>query len=257
MNVYLAGALWVLGFAAVAAVVTILVHRHAPAEGRNGNEAVSGVFAIVGGLHAVLLAFVLISLFDTVSTVREGSHTEANALVAVYWAGDALPDPARTQIQDLARSYARTVIDQEWPSMREGERVDQAGWGILDRIRAAIDGAPAEEDWQQDRRAEAASQLWTVYEAREARLNAAGTGGVSAVVWIALIVGSVLSLSLPYLFDGPKLFTHMVIMVAMAGTVALLMFAIYQLQNPFSGGAQVEPDAFGAVIERFAQPSSG
>ncbi|SFB43719.1 Protein of unknown function [Amycolatopsis marina] len=249
MNVYVTGALWVLGVAAAAAAVTFLVHRFTR-NSRNADEAVTGVFTIVAGLQAVLLAFVLISLFDAVSSVRDGSHTEANGLTAVYWASDSLPAPAREQLQDLSRSYVHTVVEQEWPSMREGEAVGGPGWDLLERMRSTIDGAATRTDWQQDRKAEAAGQLWGVYEARQARLTAAGNAGISTVVWLALVVGSILSVALPYLFDVPKLLTHALIVGTLAGTIALLMFAIYQLQNPFSGGAQVAPDAFSSAVDR-------
>jgi len=257
MNLYASGLIWVLGVAAGAGIGTILVHRFRSASAESSNDAVSTVFSIVGGLHAVLMAFVLIALFDGVSTVRDGSHTEANSLVAVHWAADSLPEPARSQIQDLSKSYARTVIDQEWPKMRNSEAVSGSGWAILDRLRAAIDGAAAEGDWQQARKTEAASQLWNIYQARQARLTSAGTEGVSTVVWLALLVGSIMSISLPYLLDVRKLTTHIILMSALAGAIALLLFAIYQLQNPFSGGAQVGPDAFNSAIERFSPSNSG
>ena len=137
--------------------------------------------------------------------------------------------------------------------MREGSPVGRQGWTVLERIRTAIDGAPAESDWQQARKTEAASQLWNVYQARQDRLTAAGNSGVSSVVWIALVVGSVLSIALPYLFDGPKLLTHMAIMASLAGTIALLMYAIFQLQNPFSGGSRIEPEAFQWALARLGR----
>ncbi|HEU5469238.1 MAG TPA: hypothetical protein VFV67_01185 [Actinophytocola sp.] len=246
MNIYVAGALWVLGVAAVTAVLTILVRRFSKGD-ENAAEGIGGVFTIVAGVQAVLMAFVLISLFDTVGSARSGSFTEANALVGVYWAGDSLPEPARTQIQELTRSYTNTVIEQEWPSMREGEPVATAGWDQLERIRVTIDSAPTENDWQSDRKTEAASQLWTVYEARQSRLGAAGESGVSAVLWITLLVGSLLTIALPYLFYVPKLHVHIVMIAVLTGTITLLLFSIYQLQNPFGGGAPVDPDAFTAA----------
>lgn len=248
MNIYVAGAAWVLGAALVAAFGTILVHRLSP-DGRNANDALSGVFTIVAGLQAVLLAFVLISLFDTVDSVADGSYREANALVGVHWASDALPAPVRDEMGELSRSYARTVVDSEWPRMQDGVAVDGTGWDLLERMRAAIEGAPAESQWQQERKSEAASQLWTVYETRQARLATAGDAGVSTVVWLALIVGSILTVSLVYLFDVSKLVMHMVVVGALAATIALLMFSIYQLQNPFSGEL-VQPDAFSSAIDR-------
>jgi hypothetical protein len=249
MNVYVAGAVWVLGIAAAAAAVTIPVHRISKGE-KNAGDAVNGVFTIVAGVHVVLAAFVLISLFDRVSSAREGSYTEATGLVGLYWAGDSAPPAARDEIQGLARSYAKVVVDEEWPRMREGAGVGGAGWELLDRMRVAINNAPAESDWQQEQKSEAASRLWSVYEARQARLTVASHAGVSTVVWIALVIGSLLSIALPYLFDVPKLVTHMVIIGILAGTIALLMFAIYQLQNPFSGGAHITPDAFSSAFDQ-------
>ena len=250
MNIYLSGLIWAIGVAALVGIGTVFVHRFMSADARSSNDAVGQVFTIVGGLHAVLMAFVLISLFDAVSTVRDGAHTEANSLVAVYWAGDSLSEPAKGAIQGLTKSYARTVIDQEWPKMRNGEAVAGSGWAILDRLRATIDAAPADGDWQQARKTEAASQLWNIYQARQARLTAAGNEGVSTVVWLALLAGSLLSIALPYLLDVRKLTTHIVLMSALASAIALLLFAIFQLQNPFSGGAKIGPDAFTSAIDR-------
>src|SRR6266480_369799 len=68
MNIFVAGSLWVAGAVSVAGVVAYLVRRFGWDEGRaDNNDAAGQVFTIVGGLHAVLIAFVLISLFDSVS----------------------------------------------------------------------------------------------------------------------------------------------------------------------------------------------
>src|SRR5205823_7533685 len=142
---------------------------------------------------AVLIAFVLISLFDAVSAAREGSHQEADNLVAAVWAADALPEPVGTQVRELSRAYANTVVQQEWPRMREGQEVGGPGWAQLDQLRAAIAQAPADGDWQVDRKTEAANQLRQVYQSRQARLEAADGQGVAMVVWFVLVIGSVIT----------------------------------------------------------------
>ena len=52
------------------------------------------------------MAFVLISLFDAAGTASADSYREANTLVAIDWAGDSLPEPARGQIHALSQAYA-------------------------------------------------------------------------------------------------------------------------------------------------------
>src|SRR2546430_16932234 len=115
-------------------------------------------------------------------------------------------------------------------------------------MRAAINNVNPGSDWQQARLSEADSKLWDLYQTRQARMSAAGSSGVSTVVWLALIVGSILAVSLPYLLDGPKLLTRIVLISVLAATMVMLMFAIYELQNPFSGGAKVGPAGFNSSV---------
>src|SRR5437868_906958 len=76
---------------------------------------------------------------------------------------------------------------------------------------------------------------------------------VGAVVWFALILGSLITaVLLPNLFGGTRLAAHIIIVSTLAGTITLLLFAIYQLQNPFSGGAKVPPGAFTGALDRLA-----
>ncbi|QRP44672.1 DUF4239 domain-containing protein [Amycolatopsis sp. FDAARGOS 1241] len=253
MNVYLTGIFWVVGAAVVAAVIGYLVRRFGWDEGRrDNNDAAGQVFTIVGGLHAVLVAFVLISLFDTVGTARDGSYTEADSLVAMTWAAEALPGDTGPRVQQLAQAYANTVQHQEWPRLADDGEVPQTGWTQLDQLRKTIAAAPAGNDWQNDRKTEAANDLWQVYQARQARLTAAATSGVGSVVWFALILGSVICVLLPNLFGGTRMAAHLVIVSTLAGTIALLVYAIYQLQNSFAGGASIQPDAFTSALSRLA-----
>ena len=245
MDLFLAGLILVGGAAIAAAVIEFVLHRFRSAEG--DNDAVGYVFTIVGGLHAVLMAFVLISLFAAVDAANASADREANGLVAIGWAADSLAEPARGQIHALSRSYASTVIEHEWPRMRAAQQVEDTGRAQLDELRLAIERAATADDWQYDSKLEASNRLWDVYQARQDRLNLSN-GGVGLVVWFALIAGSLLSITLPYLFVGTRLVSHVVMMSVLAATIALLLYAIYQMQNPFGGGASVGPDAFRSAL---------
>ncbi|MFI6027401.1 bestrophin-like domain [Amycolatopsis magusensis] len=254
MNIFLSGVLWVAGAAVVAGVTAYLVRRFGLDEGRPGNNDAAGqVFTIVAGLHVVLVAFVLISLYDAVSEASDKSYEEADGLVAVAWAADSLPEPVAADVRRLAAEYASTVATEEWPKLREGESVPRTAERQLEDLRAAItDAEVPDDDFSVGRKTEAVDKLWEVYQARQARLNGSDSVGVGAVVWFVLIAGSVITVLLPNLFGGTKLLTHVIIVSTLAGTITLLLFAIYQLQNPFGGGARVEPEAFRWAVDRLA-----
>lgn len=252
MDIYVSGLLWVAGAALVAAGVAYLIRRIGATEGTvENNEAAGQVFTLVGGLQAVLVAFVLISLFDGASAAEEGSYTEADSLVAAVWAAGSLPAQARAEITDQARAYASTVVQDEWPRMREGLPVGDEGWHQLSDLRRAVAAAPTGDDeWAIDQKREASEQLWSAYQARQQRLSTATSGGVNSVVWFALVAGAIMSLALPLLFGGPRPLTHILIVSTLAATMTLLLFATQQLQNPYSGGAEVQPAAFISALDR-------
>lgn len=251
MNIYFSGLLWVAGAALVTAAGAFLVRRRGSREGEvENNDAAGQVFTLVGGLQAVLVAFVLISLFDGASAAEDGSYTEADSVVAAVWASEAFPEPTRDEISEQAQAYAATVIDEEWPRMREGEDVSDRGWQELSTLRTLVSSVPATEAWAINQKTEASDQLWEAYKARQDRLSTAGGGGVNTVVWFALLAGAVMSLALPLLFGGPRPGTHIVIVSILAATMTLLLFATYQLQNPYGGTADVGPTAFVAALDR-------
>ncbi len=249
MGIIVSGLLWVAGVALVAGVLAYLVRRIGATEGTvENNEAAGQVFTLVGGLQAVLVAFVLISLFDGASDAEDGAYDEADNLVAAVWAADALP--VGDKVADQARAYANTVSVQEWPHMRDGTEVSDRGWAELETLRNTVATSPATDEWAVNRKTEAVNRLWEVYQSRQNRLNTAASGGVNSVVWFALVAGAIMAVSLPILFGGPKPATHILIVSILAATLTLLLFATQQLQNPYSGGAQVDPTAFELAVDR-------
>ncbi|GAA1561054.1 DUF4239 domain-containing protein [Kribbella hippodromi] len=250
MNLFVSGLLWVGSIMIVTAVLAVVLRKWRQREGREANNEVAGqVFTIVGGVNVVIAAFVLISLFDGMNSANQTAYDEANALVAVQWAGEALAPQDRTRVRQLTRAYATEVSDREWPAMRAGRDVDDQGWTLLATLQKTVEQAKTTSERQEDRRVEAANQVWNVYQARQSRLNSSGSG-VSEVVWFAILIGSVMSVALMFMFGGPGLYSYAFIVAMLSGAIGLLLFAIYQLQNPFSGGADVGPDAFISAISR-------
>lgn len=250
MSIYLVGLFWMLGAMIVAAGLMITVRKYVSEAHRHASdEAASRVFTVVAGLEAVLLAFVLISLFDGVNSARSGAYQEADSLVAVYWDANLLPQPASTEIRKLAVSYGQTVVDQEWPAMQDGMSVSDTGKAQLDQLHDAIASFVPTTYPQEDRQTQLTNDLSAVYQARQQRISASMTK-VNPLIWAALIVGAVLSVGLTCLFGGEKLLIHVIIAAVLAGTVTVLLFATFQLQDPYSGAAHIGPAAFASALDQ-------
>ena len=108
------GVLVVCGACLAAIVGLMLVQRLVPATIRMENNDVAGfIYAVLGGIYAVLLALVVIATWEEFGRARVTVETEANALAEIFWLAHQLPEPERHHLQELARSYAEEVVEEE------------------------------------------------------------------------------------------------------------------------------------------------
>jgi hypothetical protein len=235
-----------------------LVQRLVPTASRQPHNDVAGfIYAALGVIYAVLLALVVIAVWEEYRAARETVEQEANAAADIFWLADRLPEPRGTHVQELARSYAEEVVHREWPLMEQGqtplmthERGTPAGWTLIDDIRQDIQGFEPRTMAQEQLYAEGLDQVDTLSDARRMRLVAAEEG-VPGVLWAVLIFGDMAAVGFTYLFGLENTWAHRLMVVTLAAVIGLVLFTIGALEYPFSGGARIGTGAFELILERF------
>jgi hypothetical protein len=235
-----------------------LVHRLVPAGSRQQHNVVAGfIYAALGVIYAVLLALVVIAVWEEYELASETVEQEANATADIFWLADQLPEDRGTHVQELARSYAEEVVRKEWPLMEQGkkplmtqEEGTPAGWTIIDDIRHNIQGFEARTKSEEQLYAEGLDQLDTLSDSRRMRL-VASEEGVPGVLWTALIFGGVAAVGFTYLFGLESTWAHRLMVATLAAVIGLVLFTVGAMEYPFSGGARIGPGAFELILERF------
>jgi Protein of unknown function (DUF4239) len=251
------GVLVVGGVCLVALAGFELVHRLVPADSRQRHNDVAGfIYAALGVIYAVLLALVVIAVWEEYQTASETVEQEANATAEIFWLGYELPDPEGAHVQELARSYAEEVVHKEWPLMAQEERsvLEQeagtpAGWDLIDDIRATLHGFEPHTKAEEQLYAEGLDQVENLANARRTRLIASEEG-VPGILWAVLIFGGIAAVGFTYLFGLESTWAHRLMVVTLAAVIGLVLFTIGALGHPFSGGARVGPGFFELVLER-------
>ena len=251
------GVLIVCGACLAAVGGLVLVQRLVPATTRMEHNDVAGfIYAVLGVIYAVLLALVVIAVWEEFGRSRVTVETEANALAEIAWLAYALPEPERHHLQELARSYAEEVVEEEWPLMEQGRtplmestRETPSGWVLIDDIRATIQGYEPRTAAEEQLYAEGLDQVQRLADARRMRLVQAEEG-LPTVLWVVLVVGGMVVVGFAYLFGMENTWAQALMVVALAGVIALGLFTIGAMEHPFSGGAKIEPSAFELVLER-------
>jgi hypothetical protein len=252
------GILTVGGICLVALLGFELVHRLVPAGSRQQHNDVAGfIYAALGVIYAVLLALVVIAVWEEYRAASETVEQESNAVAEIFWLGHRLPEPEGAHVQELARSYAEEVVHNEWPLMEQGEaplmmqtQGTPAGWAIIDDIRASLQNFEPRTKADEQLYAEGLDQIQRLNDARRMRL-VASEEGIPGVLWSVLIFGGMAAVGFTYLFGLESTWAHRLMVVTLAAVIGLVLFTVGALGHPFEGGARIGSEAFDLVLERF------
>src|ERR671921_210466 len=248
------GVLVVIGACLAAVAGLKLVQSLVPAEKRQEHNDVAGfLYAVVGVVYAVLLALLVIAVWEHYQKANETVESEANGVAEVAWLAHRLPEPEHHQLQEDARSYAHEVVDEEWPLMEQGLEGVQSfpeGWDLIDDMRETLQDFEPSTEAEQELYAEGLDRISRFGDARRMRFVAAEEG-LPGVLWAVLVFGAVVVVGFTYLFGLQNTWAHRLMVLSLTAVIALVLFTIGVMEYPFSGGARVDPGAFELILERF------
>jgi hypothetical protein len=82
------------------------------------------VLTLAGVLCAVLVAFVVVVVWEQFDQARAAAESEANAISDLLRDSEALPPAARLQVQQSLTAYTKDIVDMKFPRMRRGEPIE-------------------------------------------------------------------------------------------------------------------------------------
>jgi Protein of unknown function (DUF4239) len=230
---------------AVAISVMLFVRTRAP-EGSfftDGDRA-SGVFGVLATGFAIFAGFVIFLAFTTYDQSRAGAEAEALLVVQQFETAQFFAPGTRDRLSGEIVCYGRSVVEQEWPRMQDGDLGDAINpWGLalFRRIRAS-DPSGTE---QETAFAKWLDQTSDREEARRDRVH--GAAGITpTTIWIVLLLSASIVFAFMLFFADPaEMKRSQAMLVGSATTIVVVtLLAIYALDNPYRPGlGSIQPVA--------------
>src|SRR3712207_6599929 len=210
-----------------AVVGLVLVQRLVPPDLREEHNDVAGfIYAVLGVAYAVLLAFVVIAVWQDYKIAQTNVESEANELAGVYFLASQFPEPERTRVQDLARTYARVVVE-EWPMMERGQTIPRAN-SLVRELRLKLLEFDPRTKGEQVLYERGLAQVHDVADARRVRLLQVREG-IPDLLWVVLVVGGVITVRFTYLFVLNSNVPHALMVAALTLVVCSILFNIGEI----------------------------
>lgn len=248
MNTLFDALILVVVFVALALVGQVVVNKlikyEVLAEHHSAGEAMMGA---VGTLFSVLLGFMVASAMEQYHDARMYSMEEATNVANIFRIARGLSDIDRPRIRQLCRDYTDTVIDNEWPKMQQGVKINH-GWENYQELWEACVAMVPENDRQGNLEQELVASMKDLGENRRARILFAQKEMPVAMWWV-VGVGAVTTIALSYVFASrfPKVQSFMTTLVATA--IALNIWLLSAYSHPFRGELQIQPSMFQLLKE--------
>lgn len=164
----------------------LVVQRLVPLSTRESHNAAIGIiYAALYVMFGMVVGFSAYLVLSKYNTSQNTAKSEASNVEELYWLAEQLPEPERGEIQELAVSYARVVVDEEWPLMREGQASPRAG-ALADDLRRSIEDFEPGTAAEQAVYAQELERVHDLDQAREVRLLNVREG-LPPVLWFVLV----------------------------------------------------------------------
>jgi hypothetical protein len=240
-------------YALVGVIVVRRIHRGAILEGHN--DVLAPVFATVGTVYAVILAFLLFGVWERYGAARALVADEAATLGTLYRQTSAMPSDEQPAMRRLLRSYAQIVVDEEWDVQEEnGTLSPKASKVIADvyRVIGATDPAIASLPIYSPFLGNV-----SVLASDRSKRDFLNQEELPSILWTSLIVGGFVVVGMAFLLYMERTWPHVAMVCVMAAFIGGILFTTYTLDSPFSGWYALDAGPFESALEDFKAIDAG
>src|ERR1700730_9598355 len=170
------------------------VNYYWPAEQRRAhNDLIGWQLSVLGTTYAVIVGFMLYTVWINFGTADLNTDGEANSLVNLYRLSDGLSPEQGTKLKTLARAYGDAVVDHEWGEMAantlpaETREIAREMWQVLTASKGASPTEVTAED-------HALYELSALAGYRRIRLVQSASR-LPVVLWFVLLIGGAVTVA--------------------------------------------------------------
>ena len=212
------------------------------------NEVAGFKFAVIGVFYAVMLAFVVIAVWEDFTKTEAAVRDEAKAVVDLHRITFALPVEGGAEIRDHLVAYINDVRKHEWQTMAVGKPSDVV-IKDLDQLSQAIFKVSPQSQQELALYQEALRLLAVVTDNRNERLDSSD-GSMPGILWFVLIVGGLITLGYPAFFGSSNLVAQILMTAALAALVALALLLGLAFDYPFTGEVHISASPFDQALRQ-------
>lgn len=242
----------VAGVSVISSLGLLVFRQLAPmSDLRGSSNELGNYLQTVGGIYAVLLAFVVYVVWNQFDQARGHIDRESAALIDLHRTASGLPTTTRDEIQAGLRAYVNAVLNDEFTAMQHHDEATITRVGQrLDRVWLAIHRCLPANECQHTMYSEVLSRFNDLTDVRTSRLTSSRQR-IPLPMKILLYAGAMIMIGSIYLMVIDPAWIHIVATGALSGAIAHILFLIVDLDDPFSGRYTIAREPYMRALAAF------
>jgi hypothetical protein len=217
------------------------------------NDAVSGTVQAIGVFYGITVGLIAVAVWNTNTNASDLVSREASSIATLFRDCGGYPSPLREELRKGLRDYTVFIIDEAWPAQRQGKEVER-GRILIDEFQARLYSFSPSNPSQIALHSETLRAYNNLLDYRRLRIDAVNNG-LSGTMWAVIWLGAVISIGVAYFYKIEDQKLHIVLVVLMAGFLAVVLFMIIVNDKPFFGTGSISSDPYKVVLEKLIDVS--
>lgn len=198
-------------------------------------------------LYGLIAALTAVGVWQRYAQVSDVVSAESTAIASLWRDVGGYPQPLRDATQEVLRGYSEQIVRDAWPQQRHGQ-IPREGVEWMDRLQALLYAFEPDTDSQEILHAETLRAFNYLVQQRRQRLDSV-QASLPSVLWWVLLPGAMGCIVLCLFFHVPNATLHAVLLLGLAGFLAMVLFVIISLARPFSGEMGITAGSYQLVID--------
>lgn len=214
------------------------------------NQEVAGFkYAVVGVAYAVLLAFVVIVVWNEFEDTERSVEAEAERFYNLHRNSYNFSEEIGKKTRQALIAYAIEVRDSDWPLMERGIPGSTSAAEAYTRLSLAVGQTKPDDIGLLPSVNHAINLMQQIADLRLERLSDVG-GHMTSVIWAVLLLGALVTLGYPAFFAARSVAVQILMTAGLAAIIGSTLFLTISLNYPFSGPERLSPEPINNVIQR-------
>lgn len=243
--------LTIIGGGIIAAILLVTVARKIFRKDilLQAHDITGNLLSVVGTLYAVLLGLIVVDALVRFEHAIDVVQKESNTLADIFLLAERLPEAECSRLKDTCKTYARQVVEDEWPLMATGH-ASKAARKTAFALARGLDGFEPTTESQKAVFPMLLEQIRDLWDYRRERIGTAEFG-IPAVEWFVLIAGGAVTVLFAGLFRTESVSLQRFLTALTALLIGLNLYLVSLFGYPFSGELTVSSRPFASDIAIF------